>query len=249
MIALQLYTLRDALKTDFAGTIRRVADIGYPAVEAAGEYGGTPAQAKMRFDSLGLQISSAHGVLHNGETAPQILDLLGALGINTFVCAWGDREHFHSLDAIQKFCERINEVDQGLQAHGARIAYHNHDHELHPLPDGSLPFVRMMDYLNPSVIFEVDTYWVQVGGANVIEVLKQFGSRAPILHIKDGSTRLGDAKTAVGDGAMDFPPILAAHDADWLIVELDDCDTDMMTAVERSFAYLSRLTAQNAQGS
>ncbi|MDT8389988.1 MAG: hypothetical protein RRC34_05705 [Lentisphaeria bacterium] len=38
---------------------------------------------------------------------------------------------------------------------------------------------------------------------------------------------------------MDFPPIIAAADsAEWLVVELDRCDTDMMTAVEQSFHYL-----------
>ena len=34
-IALQLYTLRDALAEDFPGTLARIAQIGYRAVETA----------------------------------------------------------------------------------------------------------------------------------------------------------------------------------------------------------------------
>ena len=38
-IALELYTVRDRLKDDFAGTVRQVAEMGYPAVEFAGYTG------------------------------------------------------------------------------------------------------------------------------------------------------------------------------------------------------------------
>lgn len=246
MIALQLYTVRDLLKTDYAGTLDKLSQIGYRAVETAGEYNGTPAQGKALFDNFGLRVCAAHGVLMNGETPAQILDLLGALGTETFVCAWQSPESFASLEAIQQFCERLNEVDTGLRAHGARLAYHNHDHEFRPLPDGSYPLLRMLNYLNPSVLFEVDTYWVQVAGANVATVLQTLGNRAPLLHIKDGPGVAGKSPTAVGDGVMDFSTILTAHTGEWQIIELDNCDTDMLTAVERSYQYLSSLLTQKA---
>ena len=45
---------------------------------------------------------------------------------------------------------------------------------------------------------------------------------------------------AVGEGEMDFAPIIeASHGtSDWLIVELDRCETDMMEAIEKSYNYL-----------
>jgi hypothetical protein len=44
---------------------------------------------------------------------------------------------------------------------------------------------------------------------------------------------------AVGQGALEYTRIIpAAAGAKWLIVELDRCATDMMTAVEESFHYL-----------
>ena len=52
--------------------------------------------------------------------------------------------------------------------------------------------------------------------------------------------------TAVGDGKLDIPGILeaSADHAEWLIVELDNCATDMMTAVEKSYKYLHSITVE-----
>jgi sugar phosphate isomerase/epimerase len=52
--------------------------------------------------------------------------------------------------------------------------------------------------------------------------------------------------TALGGGVMDVPAVVRAARgrAEWLIVELDRCATDMFTAVEESFRYLSTLARQ-----
>jgi len=49
---------------------------------------------------------------------------------------------------------------------------------------------------------------------------------------------------AVGQGKMNIPAVIKAADPEvleWLIVELDACDTDMTTAVRESYEYLSNL--------
>ena len=62
------------------------------------------------------------------------------------------------------------------------------------------PHMKMLDYLDPSVVFEVDTYWAQTGGANVVELMNALGKRATLLHMKDGSTKREDSMTALGIG-------------------------------------------------
>jgi hypothetical protein len=49
--------------------------------------------------------------------------------------------------------------------------------------------------------------------------------------------------TAVGDGVLDVPGIIAAGEGntEWLIVELDRCASDMLTAVDKSQKYLASL--------
>ena len=48
---------------------------------------------------------------------------------------------------------------------------------------------------------------------------------------------------ALGTGKLNIPPIIQAADPAvlrWVIVELDRCDTDMFTAIEQSYTYLTK---------
>jgi sugar phosphate isomerase/epimerase len=93
------------------------------------------------------------------------------------------------------------------------------------------------------VILEVDTYWAAVGGQDVPALLGRLGDRVRYLHVKDGpiGTREGDMMTAVGSGRMPVADVLAAcPSAEWHVVELDRCATDMLTAVGDSLAWLTK---------
>ena len=66
--------------------------------------------------------------------------------------------------------------------------------------------------------------------------------RAPLLHIKDGPNEEGKAHVAVGDGVLQIADIINAADPnvlEWVIVELDACDTDMLEAIRGSYAFLT----------
>ena len=71
--------------------------------------------------------------------------------------------------------------------------------------------------------------------------MTELGKRAPLLHIKDGPCVKGQPMTAVGDGKVDVPAVAkaGAATAEWMIVELDSCATDMMAAVKKSYDYLT----------
>lgn len=235
-IAVQLYSLREA--ADFEESVRRVAAMGYAGVETAGKYGVSPKSARALFDALGLQVAGAHSPLPIGDNKNAVLDTMHDLGTAVIVCPWADPQHFRSLEGIQRFADQLNEADAVARDHGLRLIYHNHDFEFIPLPDGSLPHHHLQRLTAPTVGFEVDTYWVKVGGSDPVEVVRDLGARAPLLHIKDGHIDPRAPMLPIGDGAMDFPSIVAAASADWLIVEFDQCATDIFQAVEKSFRYL-----------
>jgi len=242
-IAVQLYSLRRELEQDFEGGIRRLAAMGYDGVETAGIYGAAPAAAAALFRELGLQVAGAHLPLPLGDQRSQVLETAEALGLSIAVCSWLPPEKFTTQDGICEAADTLNEAAAVYKAHGLRFAYHNHGAEFQPLPDGRIPAFVMLPWLSNEVLFEIDCYWAHLAGSDVPEVLTRLGDRVPLLHIKDGPLVHGAPMVAVGDGAMNFPPILAASRAEWLIVELDECATDMFTAVERSLAYLRSLNA------
>ena len=238
-IALQLYTLRDATARDYAGTLEQVAAMGYAGVETAGFEGTTIPAAAQLFKRLGLTVCSTHLPLPLGERQAQVLETMQIFECRRLVCPSQPRQEFETVAGIQRVCDTLNAASAVAQAHGLSLGYHNHWWEFQ-MVDGRLAHDRLRDGLSPEVFFEVDTYWTQTAGVDAAAVLKQLGPRAPLLHIKDGPALQGKAMTALGEGVMDIPALVeaSAGNAEWLIVELDNCDTDMAEAVRRSFDYL-----------
>lgn len=242
-IALQLYSVRELLAQDFEGTIRRIADIGYAGVETAGFPAAvTPVQAKALFDELGLVVCAAHAPLPLGDKRQEALDLMATLGCQRMVSPYLPPEEYDSLSRTIMTVEHLNEAAKVAFENGLRFGVHNHWWEFEPLPGSDVrPYEVWLQRLDPAVFFELDTYWVQVGGVDPLEALAKLGDRVELLHVKDGPADSSQASmTAVGQGSLDYGAILpAATAAEWLIVELDRCATDMMTAVAESYSYLT----------
>ena len=238
-IALQLYTIRDQLAQDYEGTLREVANMGYIGVETANMFGDSPASAAKLFGEIGLTVSSAHGALPLGDKKQEVIDTMGALNCKRLILAWQPPEKFKSLDGIKSICDSLNEGAAVAKANNFRLGYHNHWFE-YELLENRVPTDVMLEYLDPDVFLEVDMYWVQTAGQNPVEVIRRLGSRAPLLHVKDGPCQMDAPMTALGEGVVDIPGVVAASagSVEWLVVELDRCATDMMEAVGKSYQYL-----------
>lgn len=240
--ALQLYSVRDDLQKDFAGTIRRVASMGYTAIETAGFANTTPQAARALFDELRLKVVASHSKLPLGNEKNEVLETLQAVASPYLICPWLDpNTYFSNLDGIKKACDMLNEANALVKSAGIKLAYHNHWFEI-AIIEGKSALHHMLDYLEPDIAFELDTYWVKVGGLDPVELTKELGKRAALLHLKDGPANGREAAmTALGKGNMDIPGILKVSQAEAHIVELDRCDTDMLEAVHESYNYLKGL--------
>ena len=241
-IALQLYTVRDFLKADFEQTIRTLDGWGIRAAETAGEFGGNVRTAKTLFDSLGWSIPSAHAPLPLGDKQQEVLDMVGTLGCDYVICPWFDPQtYFQSLDGIKQACDLLNEANRVVKEAGYTFGYHNHWFEMATV-EGKPAYQHMLDLLDEDIVFELDVYWVTVGGLDPLLVMEELRGRLPLIHIKDGAAvRIEDSMQALGTGAMNIPSVLESSAALWHIIELDRCETDMMEAVQQSFDYLKRL--------
>ena len=239
-IGLQLYTLREQLAGDFTGTMEQVAGMGYAGVETAGLYEGRASDVKRLCDELGLVITSAHAPLPLGEQQAPVLELMDALGCQTLVSGGIGADNYRSRATIEHACERFNEARAVAAAHGLRFGIHNHWWEFEAV-EGELPYQRLLARLHPDVFFELDTYWVQTAGLDPATVVRELGARAPLLHIKDGPATRDAPMIAVGQGAVNVPAVVraGASHSEWLIVELDRCARNMLTAVRQSYTYMT----------
>jgi sugar phosphate isomerase/epimerase len=237
-IALQLYTVRDALARNFKTAVTQIAEMGYVGVETAGFPGTTVEEASDLFADLGLVVCSAHTQLPYGKKKNEVIELAGALDVRRVVASTR-RDSFDSLDKVKELCEHWNEAAAIAEEFDLELGLHNHWWEFAEV-EGRSAFEFMLEELSDNVFFQVDTYWVNTGGGNSTELVEELGERAPLLHIKDGPCTPEGDMLAVGEGKMDFAPIIeASHGTcDWLIVELDRCASDMMEAVANSYKYL-----------
>ncbi len=239
-IALQLYTIRDVLSAGYEAGIRKVAEMGYIGVEAAGFPGTTPQAAAKLFRELGLTACGAHLPIPIGEKKNEVLDTAAALGVPYTVVAWQPPEFFTTVDGIRRVCDMLNEGSEVAKANGLRLGYHNHWAEC-GMVEGRPAIDYMAEFLAPEVFFELDTYWAKTAGLDPAEVLRKLGSRVPLVHIKDGPAVKDQPMTAVGEGIIDWAPVIGAcaDTAEWLIVEQDrSAKPDMMAEAQASYSYL-----------
>ena len=248
-IALQMYTVREAAKQDMLGTLRRVGAMGYPAVEFAG-YGGVPtSEIRAVLDSLGMKTAAAHVPLADLQNNPkQVFADLYALGSEYAVVPWVSEEYRGTGDAVQRLAGILNELGALCHAEGVQLAYHNHNFEF-AAGEGPTMWDRLTAATDPNLVaLELDLYWAAFAGADPLALIKQYGSRLALLHVKDMTADAGRAFAPVGTGTLPWPDLLAAGDAagvKWYVVEQDKSD-DPMADVERSLRHLEQLATPGA---
>ncbi len=240
-IALQMWTVRDLTKEDLAGTLKRIAEIGYAGVETAGLCGHAPAEFRKMCDDVGLAISSVHGPVPEAHNFRELIDTAQTLGCKLAVCGKGV-DSFNSADDARAIGELVEAGAQLMRDSGLSLGYHNHWWEFNRY-DGRLCMDILLEAA-PSIFSQLDTYWASnFGEVDVQAWLASNAARIPLLHIKDGPLVKDQPQTAVGSGKMDVPVVINAADSDvlqWLIVELDHCATDMLDAVAASYEYLTQ---------
>ncbi|WP_457651577.1 sugar phosphate isomerase/epimerase family protein [Rhodocaloribacter sp.] len=243
-IGLQLYTVRSLLEQDFAGTLEKVAAVGYKEVEFAGYFGHGPEDVKALLGRLGLTAPSTHVLLD--ALAPDALDATVAnavaVGHRYLVMAWLPEDERASLDAYRRHAELFNRAGETCHEAGLRFAYHNHDFEFVDL-DGVRPYDLLLSETDPELVkMELDLYWITKAGADPLAYFAQHPGRFPLCHVKDMAA--DGEMTEVGAGTIDFATLFAHATEAGLthyFVEHDH-PADPLASITASFAYLNTMT-------
>jgi sugar phosphate isomerase/epimerase len=243
-IGFQLYTVRKQIEKDFEITIQKIAGMGYKGVET---YTLPPnislKQAAEVFKKNRLEVISMHTELPVGDHQKVALESAEAYGCQRVIYAgWPQGEKYKDKGAIEKTATTYNEVAAFLKTKGLKFGLHDHWWEFE-LVDKVYPFYYLLENLDKSIFFELDTYWIKTGGLTPSKVVRDFGSRAPLLHIKDGPAVKGDKgyeQVPVGKGSMDFIAISEAgkKNTQWMIVEFDEYAGDIFEGLQTSYTWL-----------
>jgi len=241
-ISIQLFTVREVMKNDYAATLKGLKEIGYDAVEWAG-YPAEPAELKKRIDDLGLVSSGAHVGIDAMAEVNKVADDAKTLGYTEVVVPYATTKDVAETEGL---IAKLNAAAGPLNDAGLQLCYHNHDHEFKTLDNGQRP-IDMIAEKCPGVAFEFDLGWVWVGGEDPAAWGARFAGREPLLHIKDFIEPRGERKMCeLGAGAIDFKPTVDAAESwgvKYLTTEQDNfwVDNDPMKSAEISFKALKAM--------
>ena len=249
-LSVQLYTVREQFKTDIPGTLKRVKDIGFEWVETAFWPDGVSlAQAAKYISDAGLRVSSSHIEIPIGDNKQAMLDTAAAYNCKRMIWhGWPEDKRYSSLEGTKELASIYNEAAKFAKANGLQFGLHNHWWEYRNKVGNRYVYEVLLENLDKDIFFEVDTYWVKVAGQDPAAIVRKLGSRAQLLHIKDGPAKWNDSlamdnpdpMTAVGKGTQNFPAIFHAADGntEWMVVEMDKTSNDVFAALKESYDYL-----------
>ena len=185
-IGLQLYTVRELMQKDFAGTIEKVAKIGFKEVEFAGYFDHKPEAVRTLLDRLGLTAPAVHVPI---DLLRDKLDdtILAAqlIGHRYLVCPWLSPLERLSLEKYKAHAVLFNKVGEACRKAGLQFAYHNHEFEFAAL-DGRLPYDVLLTETDAQLVqMEVDLFWIKKGGQEVLAYFDQHPGRFALCHVKD----------------------------------------------------------------
>jgi len=259
-VGLQLYTVRGAMKSDFDGTVAKVAQVGYTEVEFAGYFDHSPKDIRALLDKCGLTSPSCH-VPYSTVTdklAEQI-EMSHVIGHKYIVCPWIDEKQRAEPDGYKRAAEAFDKAGEQTRKAGIQFAYHNHTFEFQPSAalGGKLPYDFLLEATKPeNVKMEMDLCWISVAGKDPIAYFNKYPGRFPLVHVKDmkslpkgeeGPTASPDKEmanmTEVGSGVIDWKHIFANSGNAGIqhyFVE-HDFPKDPWVSITKSFEYLHNL--------
>jgi sugar phosphate isomerase/epimerase len=258
-IGLQLYTIRDDMKKDPRGSLKKVSDLGYKLLELADYadgkfYGFAPAEFKKIVDDLGMQVLSSHINVESASNKPEDAERIAAdhakLGAKYAIQPWVEAKD-RNIAFFENMVKQLNEAGAKMKKSGIKFGYHNHNFEFNKI-DGKIPYY---DIILPGtdkdlVTLELDLFWTTKAGQNPIEIFKKYPGRFELFHMKDMFTKQApffdtvgvDDFAPVGAGIMDFKSILAegkTAGVKYLIVEQDSTkDNKPFDAIKTSITNL-----------
>ncbi|WP_439489976.1 sugar phosphate isomerase/epimerase family protein [Algoriphagus sp.] len=247
---LQLYSVKEEMAKDAAGTMRKLAGFGYKQFEGfdGGKgilWGMSPAECNDLMREIGVDFISSHAnVFKDLDTQAE---QAAEVGMKYLICPYIGAQK--SVDEWKKVADRFNDAGKTLKSHGLKFAYHNHDYTFKML-DGQLPQDILMENTDPELVdFELDMYWAFVAGYDPVEYVSRFPGRYKLCHIKDAEAEGGgnahDRGVLLGTGEMPYADIIKnskKYGMEYFVVEQERfVGTNPLEAAQKNAAYLAKL--------
>lgn len=215
------YTYRHSLQKNMAAALDTIQSLGIKDMEFSNLFGKKASQIRVMLDARGIRCSS-FGVSY--DDAVNRTDTVAAnaltLGATYVRVAWIPHQPPFNIGHARKAVEDFNKAGRILkEKYGLTFCYHNHGYEFHPYEGGTLFDYIVKNTKKKWVAFEMDILWVAFPGHDPAALLKRYGRRFQLMHLKDlrkgvagnlsGNTPV-ENDVSLGTGQIDIPAVLKA---------------------------------------
>lgn len=251
-LGVQAYTFRHSFPQDVAKTLDTIQMLGFTEMEGGGGR-MSPEEFKKMCDARGISLPSTGIGFEQLEKSPDSVAMKAkAMGSSFVMCAWVPHSNnVFTLGNAKHAVEVFNKAGKVLKDSGLTLCYHAHGYEFQPYGNGTL-----LDYIfentNPEYVsFEMDVFWIKFGGGDPVGLLKKYGNRWKLMHLKD--MRKGTPKdlsggtgpendVPLGTGEVDIEGVIREGKkvgiAHYFIEDESDVEMDH---VPKSIAYIKSL--------
>jgi sugar phosphate isomerase/epimerase len=200
-LGIQLYSVRDDMKTDPAGTLKKLAAIGYKNVEHANYvdhkfYGYAPKDFKNLLDGLGLKMPSGHTRMNaeHWDAAKkdftddwkQTVTDAAAMGQQYVISPWLDDSLRKNYDDLVRYLDVFNKCGELCKKSGMKFGYHNHDFEFSVKLNDKTVFDIILQNTDPALVMQqLDIGNMYNAGAKALEIVNKYPGRFVSMHVKD----------------------------------------------------------------
>ncbi len=214
IVGVQLYSVRDDMKADPLGTLKKVAAAGYKHVEHANYvdrkfYGYSAPDFKKVLNDLGMDMQSGHTVMaaqHWDDAKKDFTDVwkytiedAATVGQKYVISPWLDDAFRKDMTLFKGYMDRFNKCGTLCKQHGMKFGYHNHDFEFDTMIDGKVLYDLILENTDPSlVIQQIDIGNMLHTGGKAMEIMKKHPGRFESMHVKD------EIKSANGEMGGDY---------------------------------------------
>jgi sugar phosphate isomerase/epimerase len=251
-VGLQLYSLRNQFKTDVPRTLDQVRSFGIKYVELAGTYGVEPTAFNEELKAKGLRAISAHYSYEQfRDHIDDVIREAKVFDLQYVGCAWIDHPHPLDEKKVHEMAGVFNRAGQLLARSKLSFFYHIHGYEFAPHPGGTL-FDLLAKETNPRYVkFQMDVYWVVNAEQDPVKLLKRYGNRFVLMHVKDmkqgtprnlrGETDI-ENNVALGQGVISWPDVIrAAKEAGVKWYFLEDESSKSVAQIPESLRFMKTL--------
>ncbi|MDR0456150.1 MAG: sugar phosphate isomerase/epimerase [Treponema sp.] len=237
--AIQLWSVRDITNSDFAGTLKKLAQMGYTGVEFAGYGGLSDREMKEILTTNGLKSIGAHVGLDRLENQlDEEIAYHKALGTEYIICPHSKIE---TKEDTLRIAKTLKPVVKKVNDAGMKFAYHNHAHEF-VQSEGEYLLDILFANLPPEAAMELDIFWVSYAGVEPFAYMEKHKDRLKLIHVK----QIDKDKNCVDldQGVLDYREIITkakGQGVEHFILEQEKYAVSSIVSVKNNIDYIMGL--------